>query len=1173
MVASLERTSTASEVSERQKVINWLTENGYPALPVAPAQPADKYPLINKKTGAVELDKDINPKPLFTGKNPSYLDKVGVPQVVTHSNYQNKLPTESEIKTWFANPLNGVGTLGGWNNAVWIDFDVKNFDSKKECEDAALDCAVVIEEQFGTPFIEKTHSGGWRIGISVEEAPSFTNFCTKENGKHIGEALYKGRFTVLAPTIGVSGNPYENVNRVKLPVVPSLEAIGIFSPNPKKEDTPILRAVAVNYNSTETTTDSISLEKVCSQKSKDVLAGIDVQSNRDGSLIMAIKEWYGWMNWCTDNNLPIYGSVEDLTYQAGRNLDIDDDRILRIFNVVKDPSLCKPASYKNEEDKGCWRIVRKHNRKLFDMLCPTELKSIVNKETVEYAQRISDAGSSKKSIERIEKEELDNKIEDADFEPVDLIELKDNPNLNGKDNKVAVESFHKKDVVDKASIITHEGIKWNQSSIAKWLTEKYQPQLAWNIPFQSWYKYSSEIEGIWSKEPNEIIWRYVIDEIEGLANSIYQLELLKFNAGSAKKKQEPEKPIYTADFVNGIIKLMKAKLAVKKWNEKSDLLPFENGVLNLETKELSPHKPENQLTWCLPYNYCIFATCDPIKQWLLETCGGDKFLVHLLRAYLNAVVKSRVDLQSYLELIGPGGTGKSTFTRLATALVGTRNVHITTLQKLETNRFETACLLGKKLVIVNEVEKYVGEVSNLKALTGQDRLPYEVKFVQATEGFVANAMTIVCGNEIPQAKDFTGALKRRRKTIPFLNKVSSENQRNLLEFKNEKLAGEFADCMPGLLNWVLGMLDDEVTHIIQNYTKVVPKLGAYQQEVLMDTNPMADWLDNHIVYRPGVKTHVGAATKNKSKESPYEYSNTHNFLYASYCEYCKGNGNVAVSSKRFGNLLLDLCVNQLNLKAVIKDKDRNGAFFMGLAIRLQEDEDPPLISGGSTTVNFIAQSAVTDCVTDVTDCVTDCVTVQTLTSKGCDECDGFFEKVGEGKKKIQHQDKLQLSDGQNEKTIYSSETFADNPSHPSHLSQHNLETVVNQELQPLTNPSQNPSQPITTHHNPSHSSRNPSHHETQVNNEVVEHEVSCNDVTKEKLESQPRCFVYVSPNDVVRKLTDSQGNEKVITIKYGDTVEEVKESPQPYRYLFVKPVDINCGAIALGFDNLAEIID
>ena len=68
-----------------------------------------------------------------------------------------------------------------------------------------------------------------------------------------------------------------------------------------------------------------------------------------------------------------------------------------------------------------------------------------------------------------------------------------------------------------------------------------------------------------------------------------------------------------------------------------------------------------------------------------------------MRAYLLGVVTGRTDWQKYLELVGARGTGKSTFTRLATALVGSENVHTTTLNKLEKFKFETASIAGKRL--------------------------------------------------------------------------------------------------------------------------------------------------------------------------------------------------------------------------------------------------------------------------------------------------------------------------------------------------------------------------------------------------------------------------------------------------------------------------------------------
>jgi putative DNA primase/helicase len=55
------------------------------------------------------------------------------------------------------------------------------------------------------------------------------------------------------------------------------------------------------------------------------------------------------------------------------------------------------------------------------------------------------------------------------------------------------------------------------------------------------------------------------------------------------------------------------------------------------------------------------------------------------------------------------------------------NVRNTQLSFLENNRFETAALLNKKLIIITDSETYAGNVSVLKAITGEDPLRLEEK--------------------------------------------------------------------------------------------------------------------------------------------------------------------------------------------------------------------------------------------------------------------------------------------------------------------------------------------------------------------------------------------------------------------------------------------------------------
>jgi putative DNA primase/helicase len=233
-----------------------------------------------------------------------------------------------------------------------------------------------------------------------------------------------------------------------------------------------------------------------------------------------------------------------------------------------------------------------------------------------------------------------------------------------------------------------------------------------------------------------------------------------------------------------------------------------------------------------------------------QATQGNGQLVQLLRAYLKAVVTSRTDLQRFLELIGNGGSGKGTFTRLAQALVGHHNTAVTTLEQLEKNRFETAAIYGKKLLLITDSDKYGGEVSTLKAITGGDPIRFEKKKVQQCKAFTPTCMVIISANEPPQSTDYTSGLKRRRLTVPFKLQVEPSQRRDL--------DAEFKPYRAGLLEWVLTVPDEEMQQLIVNTTESVFSARNWEIEMLLDTNPIAQWFDHSVVLATGEKNLCGA---------------------------------------------------------------------------------------------------------------------------------------------------------------------------------------------------------------------------------------------------------------------------------------------------------------------------
>ncbi|PSF30994.1 ATPase [Aphanothece hegewaldii CCALA 016] len=597
---------------------------------------------------------------------------------------------------------------------------------------------------------------------------------------------------------------------------------------------------------------------------------------------------------------------------------------------------------------------------------------------------------------------------------------------------------------------------WEQFPLAKWLVKRYENRLAWDVSLQEWRTYSTAIEGIWSIEPVEFVRQVILAELKA-NQSMYTIT----------KDDKVREPRITDSLVRNIEALMRYELAVRTWDETEEFIPFTNGVLSRKTLLLMPHDPEHRLTWCLPYDYNPLALCDPILQWLKEMCFGDENLVQLLRAYLHGIVTGRTDWQKYLELVGPGGTGKSTYLRLAISLVGMRNVHTTTLKKLENERFETASIKDKRLVVITDSERYTGNVSILKALTGQDPLPYEVKFKQSHGGFTPTAMVLVAANEIIQSGDYTSGLERRRLSVPMTHRIETTQQKNLIEHRNGEICGEFAPYIPGLLNWVLGMKPDEATALIKNYQQRVPKLAQMKAQSLVETNPIADWLDHALVYRDGYRMAVGVAKRDKNLDSENWYCHVNQWLYANYAEYCQNTGAKAISVRRFVNLLSDLCVNQLKLD-VTHGRDRYGAYFLGLKIRTDADLDPLLITGDhappASPPPFLGGQSPPKSslgVTDVMDGVMDSVMAQTLTGDGCDGCDGLFQNS--------FKEKNQLHSSVTDVGLNKAINNGSLSSHPSHQI---AQTIKGDELKAMRVPSQPSSQ---NHHgdgtNPSQKSQ------------------------------------------------------------------------------------------------------
>ncbi|MGI6638395.1 MAG: phage/plasmid primase, P4 family [Desulfobulbus sp.] len=355
-------------------------------------------------------------------------------------------------------------------------------------------------------------------------------------------------------------------------------------------------------------------------------------------------------------------------------------------------------------------------------------------------------------------------------------------------------------------------------------------------------------------------------------------------------------------------------------------IPFQNGLLDLSTRELAPATPESADTWHLPYQYQTGTGCPNFLAWLQQAVDGDEATVQLLRGWINALLVGRADLQYFLHLLGAAGTGKSTFGRLVFALIGKDNRTTTTLRELETNRFETAGLFGKRLVAVEDADKYGGAVNTLKAMTGRDPLRLERKNQQQRGSFVFEGQVLLMSNERLASTDYTSGIERRRITVEFQRRISPEEQADWAARGGE--AAILHAEIPGIIEWALGLTRQEVTNIFKHRPE---RVRLSNLEAAMFNNPVVDWMLHNLLPDKGAATQVGIKQEDRSGGIT-TYANAQEWLYANYLTWCLGNGREALGLRRFSETLVDAAKSQ-GLLEVYKKKTAGGHKVFGLRIR------------------------------------------------------------------------------------------------------------------------------------------------------------------------------------------------------------------------------------------------
>ena len=344
---------------------------------------------------------------------------------------------------------------------------------------------------------------------------------------------------------------------------------------------------------------------------------------------------------------------------------------------------------------------------------------------------------------------------------------------------------------------------------------------------------------------------------------------------------------YSQNAVKSAVETMKLSLPVMGITARN-LVGFSNGVFDTRTGQFREHDKTDwlmiasELPFSPPAEGETLATHAPnFWKWLRRSVASNDRKTDRVLAALFMVLANRYDWQLFLEVTGPGGSGKSVMAEICTMLAGKANTVSASMKALEDAR-DRALVVGYSLIIMPDMTRYAGDGAGIKAITGGDKVSIDPKH-KAPYSTRIQAVVLAVNNNAMTFSDRSGGISRRRVIFNF-TEVVPENERDTM--LAEKIEGELAVIIRHLLTRFASQ--DEAKRLLHEQQKSEEALAIKRE---------GDSLVDFCGYLMASVACDGMFIGNAEivPFSPRKY------LYHAYMAYMRANGlNKPVSLMRFG---------------------------------------------------------------------------------------------------------------------------------------------------------------------------------------------------------------------------------------------------------------------------------
>ncbi|CUZ58736.1 primase-helicase zinc-binding domain-containing protein [Serratia marcescens] len=308
------------------------------------------------------------------------------------------------------------------------------------------------------------------------------------------------------------------------------------------------------------------------------------------------------------------------------------------------------------------------------------------------------------------------------------------------------------------------------------------------------------------------------------------------------------------------------------------LIGFRNGVFDTTTGQFSAHQKTHWLRTVNSVDYTPPKTGENLAnhaphfwRWLTRAAGQQPDKQARILAALFMVLANRYDWQLFLEVTGPGGSGKSVMAAIASLLAGKDNTTSATIDNLESAR-ERALVVGFSLIILPDQERWSGDGAGIKAITGGDAVAIDPKH-RAPYAAHIPAVILAVNNNPMQFSDRSGGVSRRRVILPFPEVIpASERDPQLLA----KITGELAVIVRHLMQRFA--VPDDARTLLEAQQNSDEAL-----EIKRSADPLVDFCGYLLAVNAPDGLYIGNA--NITPANPRKY------LYHAYLSYMEARGH------------------------------------------------------------------------------------------------------------------------------------------------------------------------------------------------------------------------------------------------------------------------------------------